>query len=63
MLYLQSTADEPPSETKKFFETILVGRGAEFGEVNRLGYMKREVGVVETGLEELSLKGICASRV
>ena len=29
--------DEPPSETKKFFEAILVRDGAEFGEVNRLG--------------------------
>jgi len=29
-------SDEPPSERKNFFETILVRRGAEFGEVNRV---------------------------
>ena len=32
--------DEPPSETKKFLKQFLHG-GAEFGEVNRLGDMKK----------------------
>jgi len=45
-------SDEPPSQTKKFFWSNSCRQGAEFGEVNRLGDMKREVGVVETGLEE-----------
>ena len=42
-----------PSETKKFFKAILAVQGD----------MKREVGVVDTALEELSLKRICAPRV
>ena len=29
---------ESPSERKKFLEAIVVGRGAEFGEVNRVGW-------------------------
>ena len=52
-----------PSETKKFFEAILVGRGLNLARRTVYGDMKKEVGVVETGLKKLSLKRICASRV
>jgi len=47
----------PPSEKKKFFASNSCRESVEFSEVNgRLGWIEREVGVAETGLEELSLK-------
>ena len=32
-----SGSDEPPSETRNFLKQFLYRKGAEFGEVNRLG--------------------------
>ena len=51
--------EPPPSEIKKYFEAILVGRGWIWWWWTVYSDMKREVGVVETCLEELSLKRIC----
>ena len=48
-----------PSETKKFFWSKSCREGAEFGEVNCLGWHEKGGWVVETGLEELSLKRVC----
>ena len=56
-------SDDPPQRQRNFFEAILVWEGAEFGENNRLGDMKGRLRIVETGLEELSLKRICDSSV
>ena len=43
---------ETPSE--KIFWSNSCMEVAEFGEVNRVGWHEKEVGVVETDLEELS---------
>ena len=46
-----------PPHRQTFFWSNTCREGAEFGEVNRLGWPhEREDGVVETSLEELSLK-------
>ena len=52
-----------PLRDKEIFWSNSCWDGAEFGEVNHLGWHEKGVGVVETGLEELSLKWVCASRV
>ena len=52
-----------PSDTKKFFGSNSCREGAEFGEVNRVEWHEKGGWGVETGLEELSLKRICAFRV
>ena len=56
--------DEPPPQRQRIFWTNSCREGAEFGEVNRIGWHeKAAVRVVETGLEELSLKQTYTSRV